>query len=133
MRRSPSGGRIRVPTRSVVPTESRSAGASRRTRRRKKTANVNPGVQDPGDQVAADHEEDVDADEAAGQGVRPCVVDDHGHNGDRAQAVDVRSVGGRGHRLSLFGALIIPPFRARIFMPRPELSPIASPFTVRRP
>ena len=89
--------------------------------------------QDPGDQVAADHEEDVDADEAARQGVRPGVVHDHGQDGDGAQAVDVGSVGRGAHRLLLLGALIIPRFDARTRMPHREPSRIASPVTVRQP
>jgi hypothetical protein len=42
-----------------------------------------------GDQEARDDEEDVDADVAAGQAVRPEVEQQDGTDGDRPQALDV--------------------------------------------
>ena len=45
------------------------------------------GEQQRGDQVAADHQEDVDAQEAAGQPARPDVVGDDRRHGDRPQPV----------------------------------------------
>ena len=45
--------------------------------------------QDPGDQVAGDHEEDVDAEPAAGEGSEAGVEEDHREDGDGAQAVDL--------------------------------------------
>jgi len=46
------------------------------------------GDQQRRDQVAADDEEDVDAEEAAGQPAAVGVVDEHGGDGDRAEPVD---------------------------------------------
>jgi hypothetical protein len=54
--------------------------------------------QDARDQVAGNDEEDVDADEAAGQERREGVEQDHRQHGDGAQAVDVRAVGKVGGR-----------------------------------
>jgi hypothetical protein len=45
--------------------------------------------QQPRDQVARDDEEDVDADEAPGQGGHPRVGADHHSDCDRAQSLDV--------------------------------------------
>jgi hypothetical protein len=42
-----------------------------------------------GDEVPADHEEDVDADEPAGQQVGPQVEQHHRQHGDGAQCLDV--------------------------------------------
>jgi len=49
--------------------------------------------QQRGDQVAADHEEDVDAEEAAGHPVEAGVVEEDGEHGERPQGVDARQVG----------------------------------------
>ena len=59
---------------------------------------------DPGDQVARDDEEDVDAGKAAGKGAGKCVVAQHRQDRDRAQPVDVRAIsvgraGGHGPTL----------------------------------
>ena len=53
--------------------------------------------QDAGDQVAGDHEEDVDAEPAAGEGGEAGVEEDDREDGDGAQAVDLAApaVGGR--------------------------------------
>ena len=51
---------------------------------------VELGDQQRGDQVAADHEEDVHAEEAAGQPRDVGVVEEHSRHRDRAQAVDPR-------------------------------------------
>jgi hypothetical protein len=48
---------------------------------------------DAGDQVTGDHEKYVDADEAAGQRLQAGVVQHHGGHGDRAQAVDLGTIG----------------------------------------
>jgi len=85
---------------------------------------------DPGDQEAADDEEDVDADEAARHRVRPGVVRDDREHGNRAQAVDVGAIGGRAHS-ARSGALIIPRFGTATGMAVIEPSPTASPVTVR--
>ena len=49
--------------------------------------------QERGDQVAADHEEDVDAEEAARHPADARVVEEDGEHGDRPQRVDPRHVG----------------------------------------
>ena len=49
--------------------------------------------QQRGDQVAADHEEDVDAEEAARHPADPGVVEEHRQHRDRPQGVDARHVG----------------------------------------
>ena len=48
--------------------------------------------EDAGDQVPGDHEEDVDAEIAAGKGGEAGVEEDHRHDGDGAQAVDVAAM-----------------------------------------
>ena len=51
------------------------------------------------DQVAGDHEEDVDADKTADEARNADVIGDHGDDGDGAQAIDMRLVVGHppGH------------------------------------
>ncbi len=49
--------------------------------------------QDAADQVAGDHEEDVDAEVAASEGGEAGVEQDHRQHGDRAQAVDLAAPG----------------------------------------
>ena len=44
-----------------------------------------------GDDEAGDHEEDVDADVATGEGSDPCVVEDDRYHGDCTEALDVWS------------------------------------------
>ena len=66
-----------------------SAGSSRRARRIQKPATVParlgvPGHQQVGDEEAAAHEEEVDAEEAAGQLGGALVEADHGEDGQRA-------------------------------------------------
>src|SRR5262249_4042446 len=48
---------------------------------------------DPGDQETRDHEEHVDADEAARHGAREGVIAEHRQHRDRAQPVDVGTIG----------------------------------------
>ncbi len=48
---------------------------------------------DPGDQEAGNHEEDIDPDEAAGRQPGLGMVGDHQQNGERPQSVDVRAIG----------------------------------------
>ena len=50
--------------------------------------------EDAGDQVAGDHEEDVDAEVAAGEGGEAGVEQDDRQHGDGAQAVDLAAVAG---------------------------------------
>ena len=45
----------------------------------------------PGDQVARDHEEDIDADEAAGQARGAEMEGDDAQHRERAQALDIRA------------------------------------------
>lgn len=51
--------------------------------------------QDPGDQVAGDHEKEIDPGEAARQGGGKGVVDQHAQDGQGTQAVDIRAIGKR--------------------------------------
>ena len=48
---------------------------------------------DPGDQEAGDHKEDIDPDESAGQPGGEDVADNHQQHGKRAKAIDVRTIG----------------------------------------
>ncbi len=45
-----------------------------------------------GNEVAGNDEENIDAGESAGQECREGVIDQYGHHGNRAQAVDIRSI-----------------------------------------
>ena len=103
------GGTDHVP-RSTTTSMAKRAGSSRRARRNQKRPGRWPpvgvplGEQQGGDQVAADHEEHVDAEEAARQPGGAVVGDDRG-DGEGPQAVDpghVRKAGsprrpGRAH------------------------------------
>ena len=51
------------------------------------------GQQQRGDEVAADDEEDVDADESAAEQADLSVVEENGSDGECAQAIDRRNVG----------------------------------------
>ena len=55
-------------------------------------------IDDPGNQIARDHEEDVHAGKAARQQLRKGVVDEHRDHRDRAQPVDVGPIGQRLRR-----------------------------------
>src|SRR5476651_950888 len=55
-------------------------------------AAVEPGEDDRGDQEARDHEEDVDAHEAARQPLREGMENQHRRHRDRPQAVDVGAI-----------------------------------------
>ena len=53
-----------------------------------------PGLDDAGDQESGDDEEDVNADEAAGQHRWPGMKYDHRQHRDRAQSINVRPITG---------------------------------------
>ena len=80
-------------------TTTTSAGRRRRARRIQKRRRsirfraLPLDEQQRRDQVAAEDEEEVDAEEAAGQPVDPRVVEEDGRDRDRAQAVEARAVG----------------------------------------
>jgi hypothetical protein len=56
-------------------------------------------VDDRGDQIARDHEEDIDTHEAAGETGNAEVEQHHGQDGHGAQAVDVTSIGKMIHNI----------------------------------
>jgi len=69
--------------------------------------------QQAGDQVAAEDEEDVDAQEAAGRDPRRIVVEDDGQHGDASEAVERPNVSDRRWRARGYGATGCgPPLRA---------------------
>ena len=79
-----------------------SAGSRRLARRAQKRARssrrpvaVVPGDQQVGDQEAAEHEEDVDAEEAAGQPGSPFMEADHSEDGQRPEPRRGRAHGPR--------------------------------------
>ena len=74
--RNDAGSRRRM-RRAVEPPEGHAAGV------------VDLPPQVIGDQVARDHEEDVDAHVAAGHGPDVGVVEDDGEDGDRVETLDV--------------------------------------------
>ena len=49
-------------------------------------------MDDPGNQIAGNDEEDIDAGETARHDLRERMIDKHRHHGDRAQAVDVGAI-----------------------------------------
>lgn len=60
------------------------------------SAEVFGAEEDAGDEVAGEGEEDIDAGEAAGEPEAVEVEDEDGEDGDGAEAVDFRPVGGMG-------------------------------------
>ncbi|MNL58785.1 hypothetical protein D3C87_1824540 [compost metagenome] len=49
-------------------------------------------MNDRGDQEAADDEKDIDAGKSTVEATEACVKEQHGHDGERAQSIDFRSV-----------------------------------------
>ena len=103
--RSPSLSRA---SSTAAGTQTSSAGSSRRARRDQKPGRSMRPLGDPlahqqgGDEEAGDDEEDVDAEEPAGQPGRVEVEDEHRHDGQGAQPVEAGqppgAAGGAGRR-----------------------------------
>ena len=60
-------------------------------------------LDDPGDQISGDHEEDIDADKAAEHRRRLEMERDHREHGDGAQPVDVFAIGAAHNRYAAQG------------------------------